>query len=167
MEKSQLHLRLWSPGDRDVVRAMMISGNVARFTATVPSPYEDEWFDQRIKSVGNGKNFNFAIELGAARQFVGLIGFHEQASNERKAFELGYFIDPKFWGRGIASQAIAEILFKLKTHSAKTAEAGVFFDNPASMRVLEKNGFERSGAEMHFCRARGKDALCFIFSRAV
>ncbi len=165
MQRPEYNLRPWSPDDRDAVRAMMMSDKVARFTATVPSPYEDEWFDKRIKTAGNGKNFIFAIELGEARQFVGLIGFHELKPAARSAFGIGYFIDPAFWGRGIASHALAEILQKLKTHGGKMAEAGVFFDNPASMRVLEKNDFERSGSEMDFCRARGKDVLCLNFAR--
>jgi RimJ/RimL family protein N-acetyltransferase len=52
--------------------------------------------------------------------------------------EVGYWIGREFWGRGIATAAVAAFLEEVKTrplyaHVAKT--------NPGSMRVLEKCGF--------------------------
>lgn len=52
--------------------------------------------------------------------------------------EVGYWIGREFWGRGIATAAVAAFLEEVKirplyAHVAKT--------NPGSMRVLEKCGF--------------------------
>ncbi len=81
--------------------------------------------------------------------------------------EIGYMIASQFWGRGITTNAVAHLLEKLRDHGGKTATAGAFFDNPASMRVLEKNGFMRVGQEMHFSQARGEEASCALFSRVL
>ena len=41
--------------------------------------------------------------------------------------------------------------------------AGVFFDNPASMKLLRACGFEEIGIEDHPSRGRDAPAPCHIF----
>ena len=52
--------------------------------------------------------------------------------------QVGYWIGKQFWGRGIASSALAEFLLQMKT---RPLYAYVANHNPTSKRVLEKNGF--------------------------
>ena len=52
---------------------------------------------------------------------------------------IGYWIGKEFWGRGIASAAVAELLKLVKT---RPLYAEVANQNIRSKRVLEKNGFE-------------------------
>lgn len=56
--------------------------------------------------------------------------------------EVGYGIGPEFWGRGIATRALAAFLQEVTARPlfGYTAE-----HNIASMRVLEKCGFVRAG----------------------
>jgi RimJ/RimL family protein N-acetyltransferase len=56
---------------------------------------------------------------------------------------LGYWVGERFWGRGIASQALA--LFVAEHELRRPLCAFVVLHNLASMRVLEKNGFVRVG----------------------
>lgn len=56
--------------------------------------------------------------------------------------ELGYWIDRPHWGRGIASRAVAMFL-PLDPHRPLTGH--VLKDNAGSIRVLERNGFVRTG----------------------
>lgn len=58
-------------------------------------------------------------------------GRHEQ--------RIGYWIGRGFWGRGIASAALAEFLKEVKIRPLYAEAAN---HNAASKRVLEKNGFE-------------------------
>lgn len=51
---------------------------------------------------------------------------------------IGYWIGKEFWRRGIASTAVAEMLFLIKI---RPLFAEVANHNAASKRVLEKNGF--------------------------
>lgn len=57
---------------------------------------------------------------------------------------IGYWIGRLFWGRGIASAALS-MLLDLETR--RPLHARVAKDNPASIRVLQKCGFEITGYE--------------------
>ena len=52
--------------------------------------------------------------------------------------QVGYWIGKQFWGRGIATSALEEFLPEVKV---RPLYAHVANHNPASKRVLEKNGF--------------------------
>jgi len=52
--------------------------------------------------------------------------------------QVGYWIGKQFWGRGIATSALQEFLSEVKV---RPLYAHVANHNPASKRVLEKNGF--------------------------
>ena len=52
--------------------------------------------------------------------------------------QVGYWIGKPFWGRGIATSALQEFLAQVKI---RPLFAHVANHNPASKRVLEKNGF--------------------------
>jgi RimJ/RimL family protein N-acetyltransferase len=56
--------------------------------------------------------------------------------------ELGYWIDRSKWGRGIATAAVAAFL-PLDPHRPLVAK--VLKDNFGSLRVVERNGFVRTG----------------------
>lgn len=53
--------------------------------------------------------------------------------------EIGYWIGREFWGRGVATRALAAFLVEV---TERPLYAGVARHNLASIRVLEKNGFE-------------------------
>ena len=53
---------------------------------------------------------------------------------------VGYWLGREFWGRGIASDALAAFLAIVRE---RPLQATVAYGNQASMRVLEKSGFRR------------------------
>ena len=86
----------------------------------------------------------FAIEWKGA--YAGNIGLHFKQGLERKSVELGYFIGEEYLGNGIATQAIKIICeYGLKHLDINRISASVMDFNLASMRALEKNGFEKEG----------------------
>jgi RimJ/RimL family protein N-acetyltransferase len=56
---------------------------------------------------------------------------------------VGYWIGREFWGRGLATQALSELLGVV---DARPLHAHVAKSNVASIRVLEKCGFVEVGA---------------------
>ncbi|HZN43430.1 MAG TPA: GNAT family N-acetyltransferase [Actinomycetota bacterium] len=52
--------------------------------------------------------------------------------------EIGYWIGREFWGRGVATRALAAFLVEV---TERPLYAGVATHNVASIRVLEKSGF--------------------------
>jgi RimJ/RimL family protein N-acetyltransferase len=67
---------------------------------------------------------------------------------------VGYWIGKPFWGRGVATRALAEFLRIVTT---RPLFAGVAKDNVASLRVLEKCGFTICGEGKAFADARGEE----------
>ena len=59
--------------------------------------------------------------------------------------EVGYWVGKDFWGKGIATKALAEFLIQVKT---RPLVAHVAKHNVASRRVLEKCGFTLTREEI-------------------
>ena len=68
--------------------------------------------------------------------------------------EVTYWIDRALWGRGIASAALQGLL-SMTVERPLVARAAS--DNAASLRVLEKAGFRRTGVNRDFARGRGEE----------
>src|SRR5690606_8588626 len=87
---------------------------------------------------------HWAIEVDG--EAVGGVGAEPGVGVDALSAHFGYWLGRAYWGRGImtaACRAVAEHL--LTQFDLVRLEARVFAWNPASMRVLEKSGFEREG----------------------
>ena len=82
----------------------------------------------------------FAIEVDGA--LAGGIGYTRRDDVERIGAEVGYWLGRPFWGRGVGTRSLK--LF-LQRERVRPLYADPFSGNPASIRILEKCGFERSG----------------------
>ena len=70
--------------------------------------------------------------------------------------EVTYWLGKEFWGKGIATWALAEFLV---VEQSRPIYARVAKDNLGlAARVLQKNGFEIVGEDKGFANARGQDA---------
>jgi RimJ/RimL family protein N-acetyltransferase len=68
--------------------------------------------------------------------------------------EVSYWIDRRFWGRGVATAALSRLLQIVTTRPLHGRAAK---DNVASIRVLQKCGFVVTGEEMSFSDSRGAE----------
>jgi [ribosomal protein S5]-alanine N-acetyltransferase len=75
-----------------------------------------------------------------------------------------YWIDRKFWGRGIATTALNEFL---KIEPARPIYGRVAFDNYGSQKVLEKCGFVIVGQDKGYANARQAEIEEFIYKLTV
>lgn len=78
------------------------------------------------------------MTIAVGEKVAGYVVCFEQAGRRL----VGYWIGREFWGRGIATRALRQFLARCPE---RPLEALVAKHNPASIRVLEKCGFERSG----------------------
>lgn len=77
---------------------------------------------------------------------AGSIGITPKEDVYRKNIEIGYFIGEPYWGKGIATRAVAQMIDYIKNNfDVVRIYAEVFSPNTASMKVLEKNGFHLEG----------------------
>ena len=66
--------------------------------------------------------------------------------------EITYWIGQAYWGRGVATAAVRELLGVVPERPLRARAAA---DNRGSIRVLEKCGFVLTGHERGFANARG------------
>lgn len=69
--------------------------------------------------------------------------------------EVTYWLGRAYWGQGIATWALTELL--ARHNPRRPIYARVAKDNPASRRVLEKCGFAVIGEASGFANARGQE----------
>jgi ribosomal-protein-alanine N-acetyltransferase len=93
---------------------------------------------------GNGGGWRFAILDGG--EIAGRINLTDVIRGPLQLANVGYFVDQRRNGRGLASAALAEVVeFAFREAGLHRLEAGTLPDNLTSQRVLEKNGFARFG----------------------
>lgn len=86
----------------------------------------------------------FAIAVDG--QAVGGIGFVLHEDVERISAEIGYWLGERFWGRGIATDALKAVTaHAIRQHGLTRIYAVPFAWNTASARVLEKAGYVLEG----------------------
>ena len=111
----------------------------------IPYPYSETDAEFFINlSIADDPVQTFAIENNG--RLAGVISILIQKDVYRKSAEIGYWIGEPFWGMGIATKAVRLITdYGFCQLNLVRVYAGIFEFNRASMRVLEKNGFEKEG----------------------
>jgi RimJ/RimL family protein N-acetyltransferase len=118
---------------------------MAAFTAKDPSDrtaFEAHWAKIRAdRSIVN----KTIVAQGRVAGHIAVFG----PPDER---EVTYWLGREFWGQGLASKALAAFLIVV---AERPLYARAAKDNLASLRVLEKCGFEVTGYDSGFANARG------------
>jgi ribosomal-protein-alanine N-acetyltransferase len=87
----------------------------------------------------------WAVTLKPGDAVLGLFGLHDWNKYHRRA-EVGYDLAHAYWGRGIGTEAVRAIVrFGFERMNLNRIYAGTIADNHASVRLLEKVGFQREG----------------------
>ena len=136
-------LRAWRHDDLNDLVAFANNENVARHLRDLfPHPYTSE----------DGRNFlrltrqenpqcTFAIDLNGLA--IGSIGVYPQKDVHRLNAEMGYWLAEPYWGRGIMTDAISQMVVHTFEHfPIHRIYAVCFSPNIASQRVLIKSGFQ-------------------------
>lgn len=111
------------------------------------------------------KPTHFAIDVNG--EAVGGIGYQVREDVFRCTASIGYWLGEAFWGRGIVTEALrAMVRHIFESHAdVLRIEAQVFSTNAASMRVLEKNGFQREGVLRRAVVKGGRTFDVHVFAR--
>lgn len=135
---------------------------VVRMLASVPWPLalsDIEAFAAKQQTAPRESDNFVMLSKGAP---IGVCGVKIPGSGDppRKMPRLGYWVGRPHWGMGFATEALAALIeraFRVFPHD--TVGAGVFHDNPASRRVLEKLGFAENARYETSCLSRGAPVL--------
>lgn len=110
-------------------------------TDKFPYPYTSDYGKRFIEFAQSMKPpIVFAIDVDGIA--IGGIGVHPQTDISRKNAELGYWLAEPYWGKGITTEAVKQIIdYGFKEFDITRIYARPFDNNIASKRVLEKVGF--------------------------
>jgi RimJ/RimL family protein N-acetyltransferase len=136
-------LRPWKIEDLNSLVKFANNYKIAKFmTDKFPHPYNAENGKIFIESATNDFPLNiFAIDING--EASGGIGLHLQGDIQCKNAELGYWLAEPYWGKGIISKAVEQIVdYGFKTWKISRIFARPFGTNIASQKVLEKAGFK-------------------------
>jgi RimJ/RimL family protein N-acetyltransferase len=88
---------------------------------------------------------HWGVTLAGADRVVGLLGYNEVVAEHRRV-ALGYDLARRFWGRGLATEALTAVLdHGFGPLGLNRVEAHTDAANERSIRLLERLGFWREG----------------------
>lgn len=135
--------------ERDVPALVTLAGDlrIAATTGTLPHPYTEaiarEWLATHAAGWSTGSQAHFAIVDRTHDDLRGVISLRRDGEGTAN---VGYWIGVPSWGQGLATEACAALIAFGFDHWALSAINGRHLpENPASGRVLLKNGFTLQG----------------------
>ena len=157
---SRLLLRPFTPADANSLQKLANDPAIAAGAVSLPHPYPaglaERWIASHPDHWRQQSAVIFAISERKSRQLLGSLSLvlREERQRDRSLWligSLGYWLGREFWGLGYMSEAVATLLaFAFDELGVDCIEAEHRRDNPASGRVLEKNGLQ-------FCEQRRHD----------
>jgi len=148
LESTRLILRPFEQSDVIAVENAMKDGRVARMLLDMPHAYPDrpvsEWIASHADRINSGEQYCVAIIHKATGALIGGTGL---AISQRDANgELGLWLDPQWWSRGLGTEAAVTMRdFGFDGLRLHRIYAEVVDVNRAGARVLEKIGMLYEG----------------------
>lgn len=165
VETSKVTLRLTQSSDEQKLLEIMQIPEVAKGFGEVSA---EKYADRGALS---NTRVEYTVLLGG--QIIGLVQA-SSFSNENSTYPflsknenwttIGYAMHPQFWGQGIATEVVEQFLILLDV----TIDPAYYFvtvgaDNPASAKVLKRNGFveflKKSDGSVDYVRRKDRNDL--------
>ncbi len=157
----RLILRPARPDDLYAMHAVLSDPRATLWWSTPPHETLEQTRDWLDGMIGNGPDHpDFVVELDG--RVIGKAGFWSLP-------DVGYILHPDCWGQGLAGEAVgAAIDHVFRTRDIETLTADVDPENAASIRLLERLGFSRTGFAERTWNVGGvwKDSLYYALTRA-
>lgn len=146
IEFGEYVIRDWARVDAGSIVRYANSGKIAMWVRDrFPSPYTASDAKVFLARVAE-QNPRTVFAIATRREAVGGIGLEFGEDVHRFTAELGYWLGEPFWGRGIMTDAVRLFTaWAFEYLAVHRIHAAVFDGNDASVRVLEKAGFQQEG----------------------
>ena len=141
---SKIQLRLHEIVDAKRFYEILSNPNFTHLNAN-PKSVEDEenWIKSAYKDLASGLQYNFTILYN--EEVIGGAGIKINF-NRKYIGEMGYFIDEKYWGKGIATEAVKLLEEKCFNElKLKRIEILMKPENKGSEKVAIKAGYSKEG----------------------
>lgn len=148
LSTERLTLRKMLVGDCYDMNEYARRADVTEYLTWSPHPsvdYTKEYLAYLSHHYTLGDFYDWALILKEENKMIGTCGF-TRFSFPNDSAEVGYVINPKYRGRGLAPEALGEVIrFGFSTIGLNRIEAKYIVGNEASRRVMEKVGMRFEG----------------------
>lgn len=158
----RMFLRPAWPEDLDDLVQILEDEDIRRNIGVAPLPRSAPELRAYLERPRDPRLPSFFMYLRSAEgpQLVGSIGL---AGNDDEV-ELGYWVAPRFRGRGYATEAVRAVLTQARSLGHRRVYANHFADSGASARVLESAGFCDTGQiRSRYSAGRGTEASVRVY----
>ena len=157
IEGDGFSLRPWEALDAE---SLVRHANNPRVAANLrdgfPYPYTLADAKKWLTMVGDNKS-DVVLAVEVQGEAAGGIGLHGMKDVYKYNCEIGYWLSERHWGKGIMTRAVgAMVNYAFEQGPWLRVFACIFENNPASMRVLEKNGFSLEAIHKKAVMKEGK-----------
>lgn len=138
LRTERLLLRPARSDDIDALHAIMRQPQAMAYWSTPPHSTLAETADfvDAMISIPSGEGEDFVIEFKG--RLIGKAGLYRFP-------DIGYILDPAFWGRGLATEALRVVIARaFEVHGLPRIQADVDPRNAASLRLLARLGFRET-----------------------
>ncbi|HEX8172396.1 MAG TPA: GNAT family N-acetyltransferase [Thermoanaerobaculia bacterium] len=148
LRTERLTLRPMTLADAPRLHELVDDYDIALNTLVIPHPYPagmaEEWIAGHAQQYEEDRTHHFAIDDG---QFAGVMSLMMKGD---AIGELGYWVGKPYWGRGYASEAAGALIrYGFEECNLHRIFACHYTRNPASGRVMQKNGMTYEGTLRH------------------
>ena len=139
-------IRSYLRTDKDSIAKYANNLNVSKnLRDRFPNPYTIEDAEEWL-AFACTQNPELSFAIANDDELIGAIGLDPQEDVYRFSAEIGYWLAEPFWGKGIAVDALISLTnYAFTNFNFNRIFAGVFENNLASAKVLEKAGYKKEG----------------------
>lgn len=148
LETARLLLRELSIVDTDELFRVFSDEETTHFVSRevhVDNTVTISYLDNLIKGINEGKSFVWSVIDKSENRVIGIVNLHSYYKKDRAA-GIGAVINREYWGKGIASEALKEVIsFGFETLKLIRIEGKCEANNIASEKILKKLGMTYEG----------------------
>lgn len=147
----RLILRSWREEDKEPFARMNANPEVMRYFPKTQTRSESDAVVERFKAHQEKYGYCFwAVEEKQSGDFIGFVGIFNSPfeAHFTPCVEIGWRLDPKFWGKGYATEAAhASLKYGFDEVGLDEIVALTTHNNKPSMAVMERIGMTREKSD--------------------
>ncbi|XP_028762401.1 uncharacterized protein LOC114720845 [Neltuma alba] len=166
LDLAHISLRPFQLSDADDVMVWATDERVTKFCSWEPYTSKHAAVDFILNIT---TKFLWCRAICIGDRAIGSVSVQSYSGDDKaraKAAEIGYILGSKYWGKGIATKVVKQVVEMafVDLPDLVRLEALVDVENVGSQRVLEKAGFQREGILRKFLFLKGKSRDMVMFS---
>jgi ribosomal-protein-alanine N-acetyltransferase len=159
LETSRLILRAIKRSDLEDIFEYSSNAQTSKYLMWTPhksKEYTKDLIELILSKYKEGEYNDWAIVYKPTGKMIGTCGF-TRIDEQNSLVEVGYVINPSFWGMGFATEAVEKVIdFAFSEMDVNRIECKFMFGNDASLAVMKKVGMKLEGYQRDAIFIKGK-----------